>query len=331
MCPMELHVWPADFGLPSIDVKCLQFLACSKMCASPVSVVYASSPWNSPTGEYPVLFDKTNQGKTTTDFDKFVDMLRKSGQEVVIDAELTPSERSQIDAFHCFLEQYINPAVASNFFFFSFSLSAMHTFWGDDLNYNTVTHHWFSSRLSFPYNMYYLEKRRKRIQRLLSEKSVSSVMKDGLQALNLLSSKLGDNKFFCGNKPSSLDALVFGYLAPLLRLPLPNDRLQLHLRACPNLVRFVEQVSSIYLPPSEEQLRLQKAERKMWDTRLQKAEKLKEAEKVATAEATLQQEDLPLRDSILFGLGAITLSLLFALHSGIIQVVVEDEEQAIPE
>lgn len=23
---MELHVWPADFGLPSIDVKCLQFL-----------------------------------------------------------------------------------------------------------------------------------------------------------------------------------------------------------------------------------------------------------------------------------------------------------------
>ncbi|KAK6013167.1 Metaxin-1-like family protein [Ostertagia ostertagi] len=224
-------------------------------------------------GEYPILYDKTNQVKMTTDFDKFVDMLRKSGQEVVIDAELTPSERSQIDAFNCFLQEYINPAV-------------MHTFWGDDLNYNTVTHYWFSSRLSFPYNLYYLEKRRKRIQRLLSEKSVSSIMKDGLQALNLLSSKLGDNKFFCGNKPSSLDALVFGYLAPLLRLPLPNDRLQLHLRACPNLVRFVEQVASIYLPPSEEQLRLQKGERKMWEGRLQKAEKLKEAEKVATAEAT---------------------------------------------
>ncbi|VDM73636.1 unnamed protein product [Strongylus vulgaris] len=96
----------------------------------------------------------------------------------------------------------------------------------------------------------------------------------------MLSAKLGDNKFFCGNKPSSLDALVFGYLAPLLRLPLPNDRLQLHLRACPNLVRFVEQVASIYLPPSEEQLRKQKSERKMWENRLQKAEKAKEAEKV---------------------------------------------------
>ncbi|VDL79700.1 unnamed protein product [Nippostrongylus brasiliensis] len=285
---MELHVWPADFGLPSIDVKCLQFLACSKMCASPVSVVHTASPWNSPTG-------------------KFVDVLKKSGQEVVIDAELTPSESSQIDAFDCFLQEHVYPAV-------------MHTFWADDLNYNTVTHYWFSSRLSFPYNLYYMERRRKRILRLLSEKNVSTIMKDGLQALNLLSSKLGDNKFFCGNKPSSLDALVYGYLAPLLRLPLPNDRLQLHLRACPNLVRFVELVTSIYFPPSDDQQRQQKAERKMWEARLQKAEKLKEAEKVATAEAKLVQEDLPLRDTILFGLGALTLSLLFALHSGIIQV-----------
>ncbi|WKX89742.1 hypothetical protein Q1695_008970 [Nippostrongylus brasiliensis] len=321
---MELHVWPADFGLPSIDVKCLQFLACSKMCASPVSVVHTASPWNSPTGkynrfcEYPTLYDKTSGGKPITDFNKFVDVLKKSGQEVVIDAELTPSESSQIDAFDCFLQEHVYPAV-------------MHTFWADDLNYNTVTHYWFSSRLSFPYNLYYMERRRKRILRLLSEKNVSTIMKDGLQALNLLSSKLGDNKFFCGNKPSSLDALVYGYLAPLLRLPLPNDRLQLHLRACPNLVRFVELVTSIYFPPSDDQQRQQKGERKMWEARLQKAEKLKEAEKVATAEAKLVQEDLPLRDTILFGLGALTLSLLFALHSGIIQVVVEDDEQAIPE
>ncbi|VDP02769.1 unnamed protein product [Heligmosomoides polygyrus] len=301
------------------------------MCASPVTVIYSSTPWNSPsgelpafvlqrrqTGEYPTFIDKSNYGRTITDFDKFVDVLRKSGQEVVIDGELTPTERSQIDAFSCFLQQYLHPAV-------------MHTFWADDLNYNTVTHYWYSSRLSFPYNLYYLERNRKRIQRMLSEKNVSTIMKDGLQALNLLSSKLGDGKFFCGNKPSSLDALVFGYLAPLLRLPLPNDRLQLHLRACPNLVRFVEQVSSIYLPPSDEQQKAQKADRKMWDSRLQKAEKLKEAQKAASAEANQVQEEMPLRDTILFGLGALTLSLLFAIHSGIIQVVVEDEDEMIPE
>jgi len=34
-------------------------------------------------------------------------------------------------------------------------------------------------------------------------------------------------------------------LAPLLKTPLPNDRLQLHLSATPNLVRFVESILSI--------------------------------------------------------------------------------------
>ncbi|VDM64860.1 unnamed protein product [Angiostrongylus costaricensis] len=293
---MELHVWPADFGLPSIDVGCLQFLM-SSFCSNPVSVAYSVSPWHSPTGEYPAVFDKKRQGKVVTDFDKFVEMLRNSGQEVVIDAELTSSERSQIDAFSCFLQQYLHPAVVT-----------------------------FHSDTPLVFVSSFIP-----VQSVLSGKTwiASNLTRDF--TLNMLSAKLGDNKFFCGNKPSSLDALVFGYLAPLLRLPLPNDRLQLHLRACPNLVRFVEQVASIYLPPTEEQLRLQKADRKMWEMRLQKAEKAKEAEKVATAEASQVQEDLPLRDAILFGLGAITLSLVFAIHSGIIQVVVEDEEQTIPE
>lgn len=64
----------------------------------------------------------------------------------------------------------------------------MHTFWADDLNYNTVTHYWYSSRLSFPYNLYYLERNRKRIQRMLSEKNVSTIMKDGLQVCDELCS-----------------------------------------------------------------------------------------------------------------------------------------------
>lgn len=268
-----------------------------------------------------MLVDKTREEspKFLTDFDKFVDVLRRSGQEVVIDGDLTSSERSKIDAFACYLTQHLYPAV-------------LHTMWVDDLNYTTVTQYWYSNRLPFPYNLYYLEKRRKRAQRHLQNQSVNRIMQNALQALNMLSAKLGDNKYMCGNKPSSLDALVFGYLAPLLRLPMPNDRLQLHLSACPNLVRFVESIISIYLPLSEDQLRSQRANSRIWKQRLQKAEKSKEAEKAAaTANAEQVQEDLPLRDSILFAIGAVTLSVLFALHTGIVQVVVDDDEAAIEE
>ncbi|CAD6184850.1 unnamed protein product [Caenorhabditis auriculariae] len=319
---MELHVWPSDFGLPSIDVSSLQFLACAKMCASPIQVISSKSPWNSPTGEYPVLFDKTNEKTAAiTDFDKYVDVLRRSGQDVVIDQLLTSQDRAQLDAFfHAIFIKNLNPAV-------------LQAFWADDLNYHTVTQHWYSSRLHFPYNLYYLEKRRKLAIRRLEGKSTTTVLKNAFQALNVLSTKLGDNKFFCGNKPTSLDALVFGYLAPLLRVQLPNDRLYVQLTACPNLVRFVETVSTIYLPLTEEQLKTQQLDRKMWQQRLQKAKAEKELIKNSETSAgeVSAAEEPPMRDSILFAVAAVTLSVLFALHSGIIQVTVEDDAEVIAE
>ncbi|PAV77487.1 hypothetical protein WR25_02534 [Diploscapter pachys] len=312
---MELHIWPSDFGLPSVDVQCLQFLAAARICASPVAIVSASAPWNSPTGEYPVVFDKSKSDvKPITDFEKFVDVLRKSGQDYVIDADLTIFERSELDAFGAYLQQHLQPAL-------------LYTLWVDDLNYTTVTSFWYNRRLHFPYNLYYLEKRRKKAKRCISERTETQIMKSGLQAINMLSAKLGDNKYMCGDKPSSLDALVFGYLAPLLRLPLPNDRLQLHLSACPNLVRFVETVASIYLPLTEEQLKEQKADRKMWQARLANAEKIKEVERVAKEQAeAVPADDSSWRDTILFGLAALTLSAAFMIHSGMVQVVYVDED-----
>lgn len=52
--------------------------------------------------------------------------------------------------------------------------------------------------------------------------------------------------------------LVVGYLAPLLKLPLPNDRLQLHLKSCINLVQLIDSTLRIYLPLNEEGEKLYK-------------------------------------------------------------------------
>ncbi|CAB07391.1 Metaxin-1 homolog [Caenorhabditis elegans] len=309
---MELHIWPSDFGLPTIDVVSLQFLACSKMCASPVRVIQSTRPWRSPSGELPMVAQTEGEAKPVTDFEKFVDILKKCGQDVVIDADLTTIEKAQLDAFSCYLHHNLYPAV-------------MHTFWTDELNYNTVTQYWYASHLHFPYNLYYLEKRRKKALRLLAGKNDTEILKEAFMALNTLSTKLGDNKFFCGNKPTSLDALVFGYLAPLLRVPLPNDRLQVQLSACPNLVRFVETVSSIYLPLGEDELKRQQANRKMWQSRISKAKADKEAAKTTEEASESLPEEPPMRDAILFTLGALTLSLVFAIHTGLIQVSVEEE------
>ena len=51
-----------------------------------------------------------------------------------------------------------------------------------------------------------------------------------------------------GRSPSSVDAVMYGYLAPLLKAPFPNNSLQNYLNNCTNLVKFVVRISQNYFP-----------------------------------------------------------------------------------
>lgn len=68
------------------------------------------------------------------------------------------------------------------------------------------------------------------------------------ECLSLLATKLGEKEFFFGQSPSSLDAVVFAHIAPLLKAPLPSAALQNHLKACTNLTRFVGRILQRYFP-----------------------------------------------------------------------------------
>lgn len=59
---------------------------------------------------------------------------------------------------------------------------------------------------------------------------------------------MGDQQYFFGRMPSSLDAIVYGYLAPLLKAPLVSIHVQNHLKACPNLVTFVARITKDLFP-----------------------------------------------------------------------------------
>ena len=62
-------------------------------------------------------------------------------------------------------------------------------------------------------------------------------------AYKSLSGKLGEQKYFFGEKPSSLDAIVFGHLAAQMFAPMPEDSLREVYEEFPNLVAFVERMA----------------------------------------------------------------------------------------
>ncbi|MEQ2209298.1 hypothetical protein XENOCAPTIV_028116, partial [Xenoophorus captivus] len=52
----------------------------------------------------------------------------------------------------------------------------------------------------------------------------------------------------CFSRPSSLDAYVFGHLAPILKCKLPNGKLQQHLKSLDNLTDFCSNILLLYFP-----------------------------------------------------------------------------------
>uniref|UniRef100_A0A0N4ZMG4 GST C-terminal domain-containing protein n=1 Tax=Parastrongyloides trichosuri TaxID=131310 RepID=A0A0N4ZMG4_PARTI len=312
---MELYVWPSDFDLLSFDFECLQFLAACKFCALPIKIVHTSKPSISPSKELPYFKIEDNTAKkidNITEFPKFVEYARKCAFQIVLDSELTATQKSEVDTYFSFLKKTLHPAI-------------IHSLWNDESNYSALTHKWYSSKMSFPKNFFYLERRVASEREYLKAKNLSTteIIKTAMRTITQLSNKLGDKKYFFGDKPSSLDALIFGYLAPLLKLPLPSDRLQIHLQACSNLVRFIESIISIYLVIPEEQKKVSDEEKKFWESRKAEAQKEAEFKKQRKQEEKCKDEldkESSIKDVVIFGVGAVVLSIIFAVHTGIVVI-----------
>ncbi|KAL1420889.1 hypothetical protein MTO96_004266 [Rhipicephalus appendiculatus] len=73
-----------------------------------------------------------------------------------------------------------------------------------------------------------------------------ALFKEAQECMTTLSQRLGKEQFFFGQSPTSLDAIVFAHLAPLLRAPFPSCALQNHLKACDNLAAFITRITQRY-------------------------------------------------------------------------------------
>lgn len=83
-----------------------------------------------------------------------------------------------------------------------FNIFQLHTLWLDQFNYPTITYHWYFINLRFPYSLYYLESCRRRAQAYVESRgrTEKQLICDAVEAINLIAVKLGENKYFYGDK-----------------------------------------------------------------------------------------------------------------------------------
>ncbi|XP_016121282.1 metaxin-3-like, partial [Sinocyclocheilus grahami] len=82
------------------------------------------------------------------------------------------------------------------------------------------------------------------------------IYSEAKECLNLLSHRLGNFHFFFGDTPTSLDAFVFGHIAPLIKAPIPSGQLQKHLNQLDNLCQFCNTILKNYFTDASAEKRM---------------------------------------------------------------------------
>jgi len=132
-----------------------------------------------------------------------------------------------------------------------FTNAVLYVLWLDTETRNLVT----KPRCGFPYkwplNIIIPLKKQYEVSKLLStlgwnKKTIEEVYDEVNNCCQALSAKLGDQKFFFGDKPTELDAIVFGHLYTMLTTELPSDRLAEAVRNFSNLTDFCTRVHDQY-------------------------------------------------------------------------------------
>lgn len=217
--------------MPSVHFESLIVLAYGKFADAKITIKPIDWTWRTITASVPELhFD----GCTVVDPTKILNFLRK--QRFNADYELTAKQGADTMAYIALLEEKLRPAL-------------LHTFWVDAENYVNLTRPWFASHSPFPLNFFVPGRHaRLALSHIMLTKGESpyctitevegKIYSEAKECLNLLSHRLGTSPYFFGSTPTSLDAFVFGYIAPLHSAPLTSGQLQQHLKQLSNLCQF---------------------------------------------------------------------------------------------
>lgn len=234
----ELGGW----GMPTIDAEGLAALALLRFADIPFTVKTGASRSMTNANILPVIvFDRGPKKSSSmcAGLASLVGLMASDMSLPDLNISLTPYLVAESTAFTSLLQSRFGPA-------------RLHELFCDTRNYATIYHTLLEKERSFPLNHILPFVRRREIRNSLQNDNVSSLYFNSGVALTALSTRLGERrKFFHGDKPTVLDAVVYGYLASVMYTPLPVSKLRRQIAKFKNLVDFAQRITETYFGGSE--------------------------------------------------------------------------------
>lgn len=227
----ELGSW----GMPTIDAEGLAALALLRFVDVPFTVTSGASRTMTVANTLPVIiFDNGNECATCAGLASLVRHLASDLTLPDPNKSLTSFMVAESTAFVSLVQSRFGPA-------------RLHEFFRNNRNFADIFHTLLEKERSFPLNRFLAYTRRSEVLRSLKDQTDASLYFNADIALTALSTRLGEGKkFFYGNEPTVLDAMVFGYLASVMYTPLPQSPLREHISSYKNLVDFVFRITETF-------------------------------------------------------------------------------------
>ncbi|KAI8620507.1 hypothetical protein BC830DRAFT_1059198 [Chytriomyces sp. MP71] len=213
---LELFSWGPAWGLSSFDPFCMSIQSYLSLSGVDWTSTKSSNPKISPSGELPLLRDGTIpiSGRAN-----IVRHLKRKACGYDLDADLSALQLAQSASYINLIETKLYD-------------SLLHTLFVDAKNYNEDTLRVYSKQLDFVRRFYVPEVLKKRVigrlagyRMMLNDKEelVNEVYLNAKDIFKALNDKLGEQQFFFGDKPTTLDAVAYAHLSmhalPILTNP----------------------------------------------------------------------------------------------------------------
>ena len=232
---IKLYQFPPAYGLPNMSPFCMKVETYLRMAGVPYECPRGADIFKSPKGKMPYIEDTSAGGKIVADSTFIIDYLKATYGDK-LDAHLSPHQRALGVVIQRTFEESLNwPVVYSR--------------WIEDVGFETVKTAAFS-KLKFPLRQLVPVFARRGLRKQLHGQGTGRHSRDdifaiGCRDVSALSELLGDQAFFLGDEPTSLDATGYGFLANLLWVPIDLP-IRAHAQKLPNLEAYCQRMKARY-------------------------------------------------------------------------------------
>jgi glutathione S-transferase len=209
---IKLYQFVPAFGLPNASPFCMKVETYLRMAGLPYECPRGADLRKAPKGKLPYIEDGD---KRVADSGFILDYLKKTYGDT-LDAHLSAREQA--------LALSVRRMIEENLYW-----AAVHTRWVDDAGFG-MTREAFFSKMPTPLKQIVPHVARHSVRRQMHGHGMGRHSRDEIYAIGCrdiaaLAQILGDQPYFMGEQPSSLDATAYAFIANVLWVPMASPLL----------------------------------------------------------------------------------------------------------